>query len=268
MPLRTIPLKVSPEVHLLALNGTPAAVARNTALMNERNWIDLPIVYGNGQRALITIAIDPEGRKALDKVMRVDQAPQSPLATPAPKGQRGRLPDTVSTVPVPTLKPENLTAQLLAGGQKPQEVRPDGEKEVLPSNCAAENLIWVRDINNLQSYHEEEHALYVLRASVAPEPGSWALHTDKGIRFFNDGSAGIGIPARVLMPIDEKTPATDLRQIQLGHLNPSFGRVMAYMLEGDLYLPRCNPPGEAIMVTKKKLDDGQWFNNFRETIAK
>ena len=48
---------------------TPAPMAQNIALMRERNWIDIPLVYNNDQRAILTLEKGTPGQKAFDKAL-------------------------------------------------------------------------------------------------------------------------------------------------------------------------------------------------------
>ncbi len=50
-----VPATIANGIFLIALNNLPEAVTRNTALMKEQEWIDIPLGYRTGRRALITI---------------------------------------------------------------------------------------------------------------------------------------------------------------------------------------------------------------------
>ena len=54
-PLVAVPVKVSDGFFLIALDNLQQAVAVNTQLMTESAWIDIPISYATGKRALITL---------------------------------------------------------------------------------------------------------------------------------------------------------------------------------------------------------------------
>ena len=57
--------RVSDGLFWIALAQGAADVARNDALLRDRNWIDIPMLYANGRRAILTIEKGPEGTKAL-----------------------------------------------------------------------------------------------------------------------------------------------------------------------------------------------------------
>jgi hypothetical protein len=79
-PLIAVPAKITPDFHMIALNDFPDARARNMELLKSRNWLDVPIIYGTGRRALLTLQKGPEGVKAFDQAI-------SEWAALAPNGQ-------------------------------------------------------------------------------------------------------------------------------------------------------------------------------------
>ncbi|WP_137136255.1 hypothetical protein [Rhizobium sp. FKY42] len=79
-PLVAVPAKITPDFHMIALNDFPDARARNLDLIRSRDWIDVPLIYSNGRRALLTMQKGDDGRKAFDEATRVWQAA-------APQGQ-------------------------------------------------------------------------------------------------------------------------------------------------------------------------------------
>jgi len=54
-PLVAVPVKVSDGNFLIALNNLQQAVDVNNLLMRDGGWIDIPITYKNGKRALVTL---------------------------------------------------------------------------------------------------------------------------------------------------------------------------------------------------------------------
>ncbi|MEQ1943860.1 caspase family protein [Mesorhizobium sp. VNQ89] len=54
-PLVGIPAKIADGFFLVALNDNEAEIDANMALLRDRSWIDIPVVYNTGRRALITI---------------------------------------------------------------------------------------------------------------------------------------------------------------------------------------------------------------------
>ncbi|QRM56573.1 hypothetical protein [Sinorhizobium sp. BG8] len=69
-PLIAVPAKITEDFHMIALNDFPEAITKNMELLRTRNWIDIPITYRNGRRALITLDKGPNGIEAFDKVLK------------------------------------------------------------------------------------------------------------------------------------------------------------------------------------------------------
>jgi hypothetical protein len=70
------PTKVAPGYFLVALNDTKAEIETNLALLKEQ-WIDVPVVYENGRRALITLEKGIPGDKVFDEVIKTWQSQTS-----------------------------------------------------------------------------------------------------------------------------------------------------------------------------------------------
>lgn len=82
-PLFAVPAKITEDFHMIALNDFPEAVATNTELLRSRSWIDIPLTYRNGRRALLTLDKGPAGTEAFTKAMQA----WSLVAKPNPAGQ-------------------------------------------------------------------------------------------------------------------------------------------------------------------------------------
>jgi hypothetical protein len=82
-PLFAVPAKITEDFHMIALNDFPEAVAANTELLRSRSWIDIPLTYRNGRRALLTLDKGPAGTEAFTKAMQA----WSLVAKPNPAGQ-------------------------------------------------------------------------------------------------------------------------------------------------------------------------------------
>jgi len=63
-PLVGAAAKVADGFFWIALSAADNDIASNLSLMRERNWIDLPFVYENGQRAILTFQKGPDGEAA------------------------------------------------------------------------------------------------------------------------------------------------------------------------------------------------------------
>nr|WP_298094883.1 hypothetical protein [uncultured Shinella sp.] len=68
--LIAVPAKITDDFYMIALNDFPEAIAKNTELLRTRSWVDIPITYRNGRRALITLDKGAAGSEAFDKVMK------------------------------------------------------------------------------------------------------------------------------------------------------------------------------------------------------
>ncbi len=80
--LIAVPAKITDDFHMIALNDFPDARATNLDLMRTRNWIDIPLAYRNGRRALLTLQKGPEGEKAFTEAIR-----EWGQMAPTPSGQ-------------------------------------------------------------------------------------------------------------------------------------------------------------------------------------
>ncbi len=62
-----VPATIADGIFLIALNNLPEAVERNELLMKGREWIDIPLGYRTGRRALITIEKGVPGSRVFDQ---------------------------------------------------------------------------------------------------------------------------------------------------------------------------------------------------------
>jgi hypothetical protein len=72
--LIAVPAKITDDFHMVALNDFPDALATNMELLRTRDWIDIPLAYRNGRRALMTLQKGPAGKQAFDTAIREWQA--------------------------------------------------------------------------------------------------------------------------------------------------------------------------------------------------
>ncbi|WP_105427016.1 hypothetical protein [Neorhizobium tomejilense] len=68
--LIAVPAKITDDFHMIALNDFPDARSTNLELLRSRNWIDIPIAYRNGRRALLTLQKGSEGERAFNDAIR------------------------------------------------------------------------------------------------------------------------------------------------------------------------------------------------------
>jgi hypothetical protein len=75
-PLTGLRVKVTTGFFLIGLSSVEADVRRNLQLIKERPWLHIPIVYNNGQRALLAMEKGVPGDKVFEEALRVwGQAP-------------------------------------------------------------------------------------------------------------------------------------------------------------------------------------------------
>lgn len=69
-PLLGIPAKIADGFFLIALNDSKNEIETNLNLLRRQNWIDIPIVYKSGRRALFTIEKGVPGEKVFDETIK------------------------------------------------------------------------------------------------------------------------------------------------------------------------------------------------------
>ncbi|MFN7103789.1 MAG: hypothetical protein ACK4N1_14330 [Pseudorhizobium sp.] len=72
--LIAVPAKITDDFHMIALNDFPDARATNLELLRSRNWMDIPLAYRNGRRALMTLQKGPAGTQAFTEAIQEWQA--------------------------------------------------------------------------------------------------------------------------------------------------------------------------------------------------
>ncbi len=72
--LISVPAKITDSFFMIALNDYVEAAELNVRLLEERNWIDIPIAYGNGQRAVMALEKGATGAQVFDQVVRAWKA--------------------------------------------------------------------------------------------------------------------------------------------------------------------------------------------------
>ena len=73
-PLIGMPAKIADGYFLIALNDSKAEIDANLQLLGRQNWIDIPVVYKSGRRALITMEKGIPGEKAFEEAIKAWQA--------------------------------------------------------------------------------------------------------------------------------------------------------------------------------------------------
>ncbi len=68
--LIAVPAKITDDFHMIALNDYPDARKANLDLLASRDWIDIPITYRNGRRALLTMQKGSTGGEAFTAAIK------------------------------------------------------------------------------------------------------------------------------------------------------------------------------------------------------
>ncbi|MEQ1956341.1 hypothetical protein [Mesorhizobium sp. CN2-181] len=72
-PLLGIPAKIADGFFLIALNDSKQDIEANTQLLRSQGWIDIPVQYRSGRRALFTLEKGPPGTKVFDEALKAWQ---------------------------------------------------------------------------------------------------------------------------------------------------------------------------------------------------
>jgi hypothetical protein len=70
VPLAGLTVRVTTGFFLIGLNATDIDKQRNIALLKERPWFDIPIVYNSGKRAILAIEKGTPGERAFADAFR------------------------------------------------------------------------------------------------------------------------------------------------------------------------------------------------------
>ena len=68
-PLLGIPAKIADGFFLIALSDAPAEMETNLQLLARRSWIDIPIVYQSGRRALLSLEKGIPGERVFQEAL-------------------------------------------------------------------------------------------------------------------------------------------------------------------------------------------------------
>ncbi|MEP0455376.1 MAG: hypothetical protein ABJD57_21180, partial [Roseibium sp.] len=67
-------VKVSPGYFWIALSSISSEMERNMGLLRERGWIDIPMLYDNGKRGILTLEKGEAGSSAVEQAIAAWQA--------------------------------------------------------------------------------------------------------------------------------------------------------------------------------------------------
>jgi hypothetical protein len=76
-PLIGIPAKIADGFFLVALNDSKPEIDANLTLLRRQSWIDVPVIYKSGRRALFTMEKGIPGAKVFDEAMKAWQEARS-----------------------------------------------------------------------------------------------------------------------------------------------------------------------------------------------
>jgi hypothetical protein len=74
-PLAGLSVKASTGYFLVGLSSKPSDLRQNLELLRTRDWIDIPMVYGNGRRAVLAVSKGTSGVGAFAKAFEAWQLP-------------------------------------------------------------------------------------------------------------------------------------------------------------------------------------------------
>jgi hypothetical protein len=71
VPLAGLAVKVTPGFYLIGLSNLDTDKDRNIALLKERSWFDIPVVYNNNRRAILAMEKGTPGERAFADAFKV-----------------------------------------------------------------------------------------------------------------------------------------------------------------------------------------------------
>ena len=69
-PLAGLVVKVTSSFFLVGLSSGEGDLQRNIALLKERGWFDIPIVYNNNRRAILAVEKGTPGERAFNEAFK------------------------------------------------------------------------------------------------------------------------------------------------------------------------------------------------------
>jgi hypothetical protein len=82
--LAGVAVKVTGAYFMFGLSNNPPDKQRNLELLNERGWIDIPMVYGNNRRAILAVDKGAAGARVFNEVLAAwgQNQPVQPASPP------------------------------------------------------------------------------------------------------------------------------------------------------------------------------------------
>lgn len=84
--LAALSVRVMDNFFLIGLSNNPAEQAKNLAALRDNSWVDLPILYDNGRRAVLTLGKGQAGTKDFEQAMAAWQEEAAVAANAPPPG--------------------------------------------------------------------------------------------------------------------------------------------------------------------------------------
>jgi hypothetical protein len=71
MPLGGVTVKAMPNSFLIGLSSVDADMQRNIEFLKGRLWFDIPVIYGDGKRAIIAVEKGPLGERVFAEAFAI-----------------------------------------------------------------------------------------------------------------------------------------------------------------------------------------------------
>jgi hypothetical protein len=84
VPLKGYAVRVTDGYYLIGLSAVEAEHAANLALLEQREWFDVPIVYSNSRRAILAFQKGEPGRRVFARALAAWAGPPRPAPPPEP----------------------------------------------------------------------------------------------------------------------------------------------------------------------------------------
>jgi hypothetical protein len=95
VPLSGLGVKVTNNFFLIGLSSTEQEMKRNTELLRDRGWFDVPIIYTNGRRAILALEKGTPGERVFAEAFTAWLEEQAPPPISGIQLPSGVIPPTV-----------------------------------------------------------------------------------------------------------------------------------------------------------------------------
>ncbi len=134
VPLAGLSVKVTENHFLVGLSAKKPELQQNLQLLRERDWLDIPIMYSSGKRAILAVEIGRFGRQAIAAALGEPSGAAAPISVAE---------DPAINVAPPVVQDQDSSAPLgLTWGSTLEEVTSQGiELKPAPQNDFGETFI-------------------------------------------------------------------------------------------------------------------------------